>query len=436
MRRRTASTTVVRADYVFLDIERFTQQRSVESQAAIISVLNEIVKTSLSGENVRRRILLPTGDGMCIALLEPRHDLALRVTLHILAAIEQHNHTCDIDDRRFGVRAGINSGDDVNVIDINGRNNLAGQGINMANRIMSLADGGQILVGQAIFDRLNPRQQYMGCFAQFSATVKGGQDVDVYQFVRGDAGVNVLTPRALQPKRLDAVPKRTYPETPIPDPEFERDLTNALEASSFYAFKGETASFASFRLATGAVPLGTEVQILILDPNADDILRSQAELRLRVGVHESSRTVDEEVRQLKREILSTIATLHRVAHLPIDLRLHRVYVVSRAEILSPGIFLSYYDGRRPFPGTAFYENRSSLYNAHLTDFRYHFNRADDEFSLRRSRHMSLREILDHLRSPFEEGEILARAEQRINNFKVVAAAERRMVDTERPPNSA
>ena len=78
--------------YVFLDIVRFTQGRTIEAQVEVIDSLNTIVRKALADSGVEddRRILLPTGDGMAIAILHPEpFDLALGIGQATLRAFWQ-----------------------------------------------------------------------------------------------------------------------------------------------------------------------------------------------------------------------------------------------------------------------------------------------------------------------------------------------------------
>ena len=58
--------------YVFLDVVGFTHNRSVETQSDIVRSLNAIVKTSIQASGIpeENQILIPTGDGICVALLK------------------------------------------------------------------------------------------------------------------------------------------------------------------------------------------------------------------------------------------------------------------------------------------------------------------------------------------------------------------------------
>jgi hypothetical protein len=97
--------------------------------------------------------------------------------------------------RRFQARIGINANVDNLVTDINGRRNVAGAGINLAQRVMSTADGNQIMVGQPVFETLVQREKYLKAFRSYSATIKHGAVLTVHQFVETDRpGLNVEVP--------------------------------------------------------------------------------------------------------------------------------------------------------------------------------------------------------------------------------------------------
>ena len=188
------------AKYVFLDVVGFTNRRSVEAQADIVGILNSIVRSCLTQHGIpdNKRILLPTGDGICIALLniENPYDIHIQLALSILEILDGHNTTSDVDDmRRFEVRIGISANTDNLVTDINGKQNLAGAGINEAQRVMGNADGGQILINQTVYSTLRHREKYMGCFDQYSKTIKHGERLTMYQLKMEDSpGLNRSSP--------------------------------------------------------------------------------------------------------------------------------------------------------------------------------------------------------------------------------------------------
>ena len=196
--------TRARVQYVFLDIVNFTKQRSVEAQSDIIDALNAIVREAIKDAEVPRgrQILLPTGDGMAICLLDVRDlDAHMRVALSVLRRISAYRSSTPDAARRFRVRIGVNENVDNVVLDINRRRNVAGAGISIAQRIMSNADADQILISQSVYDVLRQREVYMSAFRSFTAKDKHGASIPVYQLlVEGEPGLNAGIPSAFAPK--------------------------------------------------------------------------------------------------------------------------------------------------------------------------------------------------------------------------------------------
>jgi class 3 adenylate cyclase len=192
----------VGAKYIFLDIVEFTKDRPVEAQADVIKQLNAVVSETIKEKHIAvgNRLFLPTGDGLCIVLLSIEHqiDIDIQIALRILERLATYNASTPDETRKFQVRIGIESGEDVLVADINGRQNIAGEGINIASRSMDLADGSQILAGERVYNSLKFRENYPGKFRHYPATVKHGRQLSVYQFIEeGNAGLNLDPPKRL-----------------------------------------------------------------------------------------------------------------------------------------------------------------------------------------------------------------------------------------------
>jgi class 3 adenylate cyclase len=198
--------------YVFLDVVGFTHNRTVETQSDIVRSLNAIVKASIQAHGIpeENQILIPTGDGICVALLnldcltevESPYDAHLRIALDILARLDEYNNSqAQDDDHKFQLRIGVNENVDNIIIDINGRRNVAGDGINTAQRIMSLADGNQILVSSAVFTTLRIRNKYFkSAFKTLpNTTIKHGMELSVHQYVAADkVGLNTELPERFE----------------------------------------------------------------------------------------------------------------------------------------------------------------------------------------------------------------------------------------------
>jgi class 3 adenylate cyclase len=177
--------SVVNCKYVFIDIVGYSKNRSVEAQIDIIGELNNIVKQAISSMNIpkKKNILIPTGDGMCIALLKHElYDIHVVLALKILELLNEYNKNAKDDMHSFKIRIGINENDDNIIYDINNRRNIAGSGINYAQRVMNLSDANMIIVGTSVFEKLSKRDKYLESFKEYQSIIKHNETIKVYQF--------------------------------------------------------------------------------------------------------------------------------------------------------------------------------------------------------------------------------------------------------------
>lgn len=179
--------------HLFLDIVGYSKNRTVEAQSDIISKLNEIIKKVLIENKVAasKRLLLPTGDGMCITFINnQQYDFAIVIAVAILKELKFYNDKTTDNMRKIEIRIGINENIDNIIIDINNKKNIAGSGINYAQRIMSLADGNMIMIGSSVYEQVNKRDKYYGKFRAWNAIIKHNERLPVYQYI--DENISVL----------------------------------------------------------------------------------------------------------------------------------------------------------------------------------------------------------------------------------------------------
>jgi hypothetical protein len=176
----------VSAKYVFLDIVRYSDGRHIEAQIQIIKQLNQIVLRSLREQKIstNQTTFLPTGDGICIAIhgIGLTFDCHLLLALKILRLINAYNISIKEKMYKFYVRIGLNENTDNWITDINGNQNIAGKGINLAQRIMEQGDGSQIMVGRTTYETLSQRKKYYDQFEEYYAVDKHNIKFPVYQF--------------------------------------------------------------------------------------------------------------------------------------------------------------------------------------------------------------------------------------------------------------
>jgi hypothetical protein len=179
---------------LFVDIVGFSKLL-VDQQAECSDRLNQIVRNTdqfRAAEAAGRLIRLPTGDGMALIFFTTPEAPA-RCAMEISRAVK---------DASFGLRMGIHSGPVNKVSDVNDRSNLAGTGINLAQRVMNCGDAGHILLSKRAAEDLEeysqwqPRLHHLGQFE-----VKHGVKLDIINLYTGGVG-NSAVPEKLKGKRV------------------------------------------------------------------------------------------------------------------------------------------------------------------------------------------------------------------------------------------
>ena len=135
------------AHVLFLDIVGYSKL-SVNEQHAGIEELNEIVRLSeqfRKAEAANRILKIPTGDGMALVFYKSPEEPA-QCAFEISRALK--------DNERLQIRMGIHSGPVSGITDVNDRSNVAGAGINLAQRVMDCGDAGHILLSKHLAEDL------------------------------------------------------------------------------------------------------------------------------------------------------------------------------------------------------------------------------------------------------------------------------------------
>ena len=132
---------------LFLDIVEYTKQ-VVGLQIALKERFNAVLTEAIAGVATDDRIILDTGDGAAVSFLGDPED-ALFAGMSLRDAVAGREATSG---PRLQIRVGVNLGPVRLVKDINGQPNIIGDGINVAQRVMSFAEPGQILVSRSYHD--------------------------------------------------------------------------------------------------------------------------------------------------------------------------------------------------------------------------------------------------------------------------------------------
>jgi class 3 adenylate cyclase len=167
---------------VFIDLVGYSK-KPVTEQIRLKTSLTNNLSEAIKDIPVNDRIILDTGDGAAISFLGDPED-ALFVTLSLREKMISEGMTSTIVEAtgEDSVRMGINLGPVKLVKDINGHPNIIGDGINVAQRIMSFARPGQIVVSRSYYDVVsNLASEYAKLFHyEGSRTDKHVREHEIY----------------------------------------------------------------------------------------------------------------------------------------------------------------------------------------------------------------------------------------------------------------
>src|SRR5687767_5768863 len=146
----TANRTFI-CSVVFIDLVGYSK-KPVTEQIRLKTSLTNNLSEAIKDIPVNDRIILDTGDGAAISFLGDPED-ALFVTLSLREAIVRDAAEGATENSgEDSVRMGINLGPVRLVKDINGQPNIIGDGINVAQRVMTFAQPGQVLVSRSYYE--------------------------------------------------------------------------------------------------------------------------------------------------------------------------------------------------------------------------------------------------------------------------------------------
>ena len=187
------------AHILFVDVVGYSKLL-VNEQTELLEKLNAIVLQTAqvrAADAANQLIRLPTGDGM--ALVFRNHPEApAECALEIAAALRQHPE--------IKVRMGVHSGPVNEVTDVNQRSNMAGAGVNVAQRVMACGDAGHILLSKRVADDLGQYREWQPLLHDLGEVeVKHGVKLVLVNLYRDDVG-NPATPEKF--RRLQQIQHR------------------------------------------------------------------------------------------------------------------------------------------------------------------------------------------------------------------------------------
>src|SRR3989441_10588113 len=188
---------------LFIDIVGYSKLLITE-QSEQLQKLKQIVRGTEQfrlAEAEGKLLRLPTGDGGAL-VFRTSPEAPVRCAMEISKELKRHPE--------LRVRMGIHSGPVNEITDLNEQANIAGAGINIAQRVMDCGDAGHILLSQHVAEDLEQYPQWRPYLHDLGeCEVKHGVRVSVVNLYGNDAGNAVMPTRLAAQKRSPATAKQS-----------------------------------------------------------------------------------------------------------------------------------------------------------------------------------------------------------------------------------
>jgi TolB-like protein/Tfp pilus assembly protein PilF len=186
---------------LFMDVVGYSKLL-INEQREIQRQLTQIVRSTehfRAAETAGKLTRLPVGDGMALVFFNTP-EAPVQCALEITEALKAYP--------QLQLRMGIHSGPVSGVTDVNDRSNIAGAGINMAQRVMDCGDAGHILLSKHVADDLEQYPQWREHLHELGPVdVKHGVTIEVVSFYNDEAG-NAKLPEKFKAARLAVTRRR------------------------------------------------------------------------------------------------------------------------------------------------------------------------------------------------------------------------------------
>jgi len=188
------------AHVLFIDIVGYSKLL-INEQSESLEELNNVVRGTdafRTAEAAGKLVKIPTGDGMAL-VFSTTPDAPVQCALEISKALKSRPE--------LRVRMGVHSGPVSAVTDLNNRSNIAGDGINMAQRVMDCGDAGHILLSKRVAEDLAHYRQWQPTLHDLGeCKVKHDLTVSVVNLYTDEAGNAAIPTKFMAAQREAAAP--------------------------------------------------------------------------------------------------------------------------------------------------------------------------------------------------------------------------------------
>src|SRR6266404_621623 len=188
------------AHILFLDVVGYSKLL-VSEQRDVVQRLNDIVRNTpqvVKSEATGKLIRIPSGDGMALVFFQTPEQ-PVHCAMEISRALKSQPH--------IRLRMGVHSGPVDQIKDVNDRDNVAGAGINIAQRVMDCGDAGHILLSKRVAEDLAQDRMWQPLLHDLGEIeAKHGIKVAVVNLYSEDIGNPQPPTKLSQPQRDSASP--------------------------------------------------------------------------------------------------------------------------------------------------------------------------------------------------------------------------------------
>jgi len=198
------------AHVLFVDIVGYSKLL-INEQRGSLGELNQVFRNTDAfrvAEAAGKLICLPTGDGMALAFTSTP-DAPVRCALQAGKALLNHPE--------LKIRMGVHSGPVSGMTDLNDRSNVAGAGINVAQRVMDCGDAGHILLSKRVAEDLAQYRHWQPFLHDLGeCEVKHGEVISLVNLYNDEVGnpqrpakltANIHTVSATTQRTSDRMPR-------------------------------------------------------------------------------------------------------------------------------------------------------------------------------------------------------------------------------------
>jgi serine/threonine protein kinase len=206
-----SSRTLEMAHVLFMDIVSYSRMPMDQQEESLRHLQDKVRGTSefTRAQASNQLIRLPTGDGMALVFFDDP-EAPVRCAFELGRALRQ--------EASFQLRMGIHTGPVYRVADINANRNVAGGGINIAQRVMDCGDAGHILGSGTVAEVLSQVSTWNTTLHDLGEVeVKHGLRIHVYNLYTDDVG-NREPPKKVSAPGIPVLPPAVPPAPQVQPP--------------------------------------------------------------------------------------------------------------------------------------------------------------------------------------------------------------------------